>query len=49
MATGKILTVHHPCMVYLSLFADTWLMFMVNVGKCTIHGLFGLLIFRNAG
>ena len=29
---------YHPCMVY---FTYIWLIFMVNVGKYTIHGLFG--------
>ena len=28
----------HPCIAYLPLFTYIWLIFMVNVGKCTIHG-----------
>ena len=31
---------YHPCMVYLPIYI--WLIFMVNVGKYTIHGSYGL-------
>ncbi len=34
---------YHPCMVYLPTF---WLMFMVNVGKYTIHGSYGYGLVR---
>ena len=30
---------YKPCMVYL--YTDTWLIFMVNVGKYTLHGCAG--------
>ena len=37
--TGRLLMIpYHPCMVY---YTCIWLIFVVNVGRYTIHGYYG--------
>ena len=39
--------IHVCCMIYLPIFTYIWLMFMVNVGKYTIHGWYGYFMFES--